>query len=270
MIDDLDTQIDTLTLKYHQAEINAEQGKKKAELTMRQNLIKSDTADALYENTIAELEAKVQTAQLKVEELQSDIDEAASYLADGIITATSDGTVMSVNYAVGDKIKNTDSLTSSPLAVIGNTDVVYVSVSVDQEDIGSLEIGDPAQVVLSAFEDTYYDAVIYSISTSPAMGGTSTVSYAVTVQLQGDTSGIFNGMSATVTFVSKQVEDVIYVSNRAVTVEDGKSYVKIKDENGEAVKTEVTTGFSDGSNVEIQSGVNEGDIVLIESKVSSK
>ena len=270
MIDDLDTQIDTLTLKYHQAEINAEQGKKKAELTMRQNLIKSDTADALYENTIAELEAKVQTAQLKVEELQGDIDEAASYLADGIITATSDGTVMSVNYAVGDKIKNTDSLTSSPIAVIGNTDVVYVSVSVDQEDIGSLEIGDPAQVVLSAFEDTYYDAVIYSISTSPAMGGTSTVSYAVTVQLQGDTSGIFNGMSATVTFVSKQVEDVIYVSNRAVTVEDGKSYVKIKDENGEAVKTEVTTGFSDGSNVEIQSGVNEGDIVLIESKVSSK
>ena len=88
--------------------------------------------------------------------------------------------------------------------------------------------------------------------------------------MQGDTSGIFNGMSATVTFVSKQVEDVIYVSNRAVTVEDGKSYVKIKDENGEAVKTEVTTGFSDGSNVEIQSGVNEGDIVLIESKVSSK
>ena len=140
----------------------------------------------------------MQTAQFKVEELQSDIDEAASYLADGIITATSDGTVMSVNYAVGTRVKNTD---SPPVPHCGHRQhrVVYVSVSVDQEDIGVLKSGDPAQVVLSAFEDTYYDAVIYSISTSPAMGGTSTVSYAVTVQLQGDTSGIFNGMSATVT-----------------------------------------------------------------------
>ena len=92
----------------------------------------------------------------------------------------------------------------------------------------------------------------------------------MTVQLIGDTSEIFTGMSAEVTFVSKQVEDVIYVSNRAVTTEDGKSYVKIKNDAGEIVKTEVVTGFSDGQYVEIQSGVNEGDIVLIESQVASK
>lgn len=269
-IDDFNDQIDTLTLKYYQAEINAEQGKRQAELTMQQNLIKSESADALYDNTIAELEANVQSAQLKVEELQNDIDDAASYLADGIITATCSGTVMEVNYSEGDTVKNTDSMTSSPIAVIGNNDVVYVTVSVDQEDIGNLAIGDPAQVVLSAFEDLYYDASVYSISTIPAMSGTSTVSYNVTVQLIGDTSEIFTGMSAEVTFVSKQVEDVIYVSNRAVTTEDGKSYVKIKNDAGEIVKTEVVTGFSDGQYVEIQSGVNEGDIVLIESQVASK
>ena len=48
MIDDLDTQIDTLTPEIPPGRKSMQsRAKKKAELTMRQNLIKSDTADAL-------------------------------------------------------------------------------------------------------------------------------------------------------------------------------------------------------------------------------
>lgn len=57
------------------------------------------------------------------------------------------------------------------------------------------------------------------------------------------------------------------MSNRAVFREGTKSFVKVRDEGGNIVKQEVTTGFSDGINVEIITGLSEGDIVLIESKV---
>ena len=40
------------------------------------------------------------------------------------------------------------------------------------------------------------------------------------------------------------------------------------DENGSIVEKDVTTGFSDGVNVEITEGLSQGDTVLIESKVS--
>lgn len=49
--------------------------------------------------------------------------------------------------------------------------------------------------------------------------------------------------------------------------ERDKSYVKVRDDSGNIVKQEVTTGFSDGVHVEVVAGLSEGDIVLIESKV---
>ena len=70
-------------------------------------------------------------------------------------------------------------------------------------------------------------------------------------------------------FGEEKVQDVVMVSNRTVTTENGKSYVKVKNEDGSISTVEVETGFSNGSMVEIVSGLEEGQIALIESKVSS-
>ena len=60
---------------------------------------------------------------------------------------------------------------------------------------------------------------------------------------------------------------MLYVSNKAIINEGTSYYVKMKDENGIIQKVQVITGFSDGINVEITSGLEEGDTVLIESQV---
>ena len=95
------------------------------------------------------------------------------------------------------------------------------------------------------------------------------VTYIVTIILEGDVSGLFQGMTGEITFITKDTEDVIFVSNRAIIRESNQSYVKVKDDNGKIQKVIVTTGFSDGINVEIIEGLSIGDIVLIESKVNS-
>ena len=77
------------------------------------------------------------------------------------------------------------------------------------------------------------------------------------------------GMTGDITFITKETQEVMYVSNRAVTRDGKKSYVKVKDENGNIKITEVKTGFSDGVNVEIIEGLNVGDVVLIESKIQN-
>ena len=77
-------------------------------------------------------------------------------------------------------------------------------------------------------------------------------------------------MSGDVTFITRQKPAVLYVSNQSIINESGKQYVKIKGEDGEPKLIEIVTGFSDGSNVEVLSGLKEGDIVLIESKVRTK
>ena len=91
--------------------------------------------------------------------------------------------------------------------------------------------------------------------------------YEVTVTVKGDVSGLFQGMTGDITFVTGQSEETLYVYQRAVITENGKSYVKIREEDGNITKKEITTGFSDGTYIQVLEGLSEGDVVLMESKV---
>ena len=93
------------------------------------------------------------------------------------------------------------------------------------------------------------------------------VVYEVTVTVQGDVSGLFQGMTGDITFITRQSEETLYVYKRAVITENGKSYVKVREDNGNIVKREITIGFSDGTYIQVVEGLSEGDVVLIESKV---
>lgn len=75
-------------------------------------------------------------------------------------------------------------------------------------------------------------------------------------------------MTGDLTFITRETEEVLYVSNRAIFRDGTRSYVKIG-ENGSVTEKDIVTGFSDGENVEIREGLSEGDIVLIESRVNS-
>ena len=65
----------------------------------------------------------------------------------------------------------------------------------------------------------------------------------ITVKLGGETSKLYEGMTAQVTFITKETETVVYVSNRAVSRENGKSYVKKKEADGSITRQEIITGF---------------------------
>lgn len=77
-------------------------------------------------------------------------------------------------------------------------------------------------------------------------------------------------MTGNVTFIAAQAKDVCYVSKKAVTTENHNTYVKVKREDGSVEQVQVTTGISDGINIEISDGVEEGDTVLIESQVKAE
>ena len=186
------------------------------------------------------------------------------YITDGIITAPIDGLVMSVNCSEGDTMEADSELVS--LA----TQTAYVTLSVSQDDIADLELGMEVQMVFDAYDDETFTGTIDSISYTAARMGSTSVSYAVNILMDGHPDNIYEGMTCDATFITRQESDCLYVSYRAVTTaDDGTETVKLLTDTGETVVTTVTTGFSDGRNVQILSGLEEGDIVLIESRVNS-
>lgn len=227
----------------------------------QETLFSYEYAEIEYENTIAKIDNDVASAQLNVDNIISDINSISLALDNGTITAPANGFVMSVATA-GEDLRSESALIS-----IADRDVINVLVSISQDDIATIQVGADAQVTFDAYDDYIIPSVVDSINiTSSGM----TVNYTVTIVC--DITDIpeltiYQGMTCDVTFIQRQVNDVLTVSNKCVTSENGKQYVKVL-KDGEIYQTEIVTGFSDGFDVEIISGVNEGDIVILESVVN--
>ena len=71
------------------------------------------------------------------------------------------------------------------------------------------------------------------------------------------------GLSASLDITTSSSENVLFVPIQSVYEEDGKSYVDLVAEDGSTEKTEVTTGIFNYDFIEIKSGLNKGDTILI-------
>ncbi len=146
--------------------------------------------------------------------------------------------------------------------VIAKGDKMLVTMNVDELDILSMKKGLSAEVTLDAIENSVFTGEITSVSGN-ASGSGGVAQYPVEIVLD-KTEDMLSGMNASVEVIVEQAENVLVVPLLAVSDEGGKSYVYAGyDESGEKLtdKVEVTLGRSDEINVEILSGLSEGDSV---------
>ncbi len=224
-----------------------------------------NNAGAEYNYTVDSTNNSVATAQATVDELQLELDMLTAIATDGSVISPIDGYVMTVASA-GDELH-----ADTEVANIAESDMVYVSVSIPQEDIADIEVGMPVNIIFDAYDDFVLPSEVDNISITPSAGMQSSVNYTVTMICYisaFEDMVIYQGMTADVTFVEKQVVDALVISNKCLITEDGKQYVQRLTQSGEIEKVEVQTGFSDGFDVEIVSGLTEGDTVIIESAVT--
>ncbi len=233
-----------------------------AENTYELRLLAYENAQETYDITLAYLEEDLLAQQEVYGEAESKWNEFSTHISGNAVQAKYDGIITSVALAEGDSLT-----TGATVVTLYDTEDVSMTVSLEEEDMTSIQVGGLANICFTAYPEEVYKAVISEISDGET-DSSGTTTYDVTVTLQGDVSGLFQGMTGEITFITKESEEVLYVSNRAIIREGKKSYVKVKDSSGNVKKVEVETGFSDGVSVEIINGLKEGDIVLVESKVS--
>lgn len=214
-------------------------------------------ADQLHEIDLDGIEDDLNEAKDTLSEAEEALAEFTENIGDGIVYAEYTGTVTEVAYAAGDTITNEES-------IVTYTDPanVTITVSVSQEDISNISTGMEAGIELDAYKSDQFSGVVDSISTSSS-AGSSTVNYEVSVLFSGDISKVYSGMTGNVTFTGESVQDTLYISNKAVYMTGTKCYVKVLDADGNIREQEIKTGFSDGSVVSIESGLEEGEIILI-------
>ena len=227
------------------------------------------TATEAYNVSVERSDFDAQTAQADYDDAKGKLDEFDGYLTDNVIASGYSGVVTEVSLEAGDTVN-----AGNTLLILNDYDEVTVTVSVEESELANIREGDSVNVSIASYPDDEFTGVVEDIGESAYNSSTGTTYVEISVKLGGETSKLYEGMTAQITFITKETETVTYVSNRAIIRENGKSYVKRrlpaseKEPDGAIIKQEVTTGFSDGINVEIKEGLSEGDTVLIESKVS--
>lgn len=256
--------LDNATKNYNSALRNYEKGVLSAKETYDLRILASKYAKESYDITLAYLEEDASEQEKIYADAKEKWDEFSSHISGNSVVARYNGVITDVGLSKGDSIN-----TGSMLVSLYNLEDVTMTVTVYEEDMEDIVVDGMAYVNLIAYPDTTFKANVKEISDA-STDSNGNVYYEVTVVMKGDTSGLFQAMTGEVTFVTGQSEETLYVLKRAIVTENDKNYVKIKNEDGMVLKKEVTTGFTDGTNIQILSGLKEGDIVLIESKVSTK
>ena len=144
---------------------------------------------------------------------------------------------------------------------IASNEEVTVSINVDELDILSVAEGQTVAVTLDALEgETFEGTITYVAGT--ASSGSSSAKYPVKITLN-KTEDMKLGMSASATISIDEAEDAVLIPVNALQEKGDSAFVYTgKDSDGNLTdKVEVETGLSDGSQVEIIRGLEEGDTV---------
>lgn len=254
--------VKTAQQSYDGAQRSLARGRLSAAQTLALRQLAYNTAQETYDIALAYLEEDAGEQESIYQETVEKWEEYSSHISDNAVLSQYNGIITGVNLNEGDSIS-----TNTALVTLYDMDEVTVTVSVAEEDMRDIALGSMANISFTAYPDSIFKGEVTEISDA-STDSAGNVTYEVTTTLQGDVSGLFQGMTGEITFITKESESVLYVSNRAVIREGTQSYVKVRNENGSIETKEIRTGFSDGINVEILEGLSEGDIVLIESKVS--
>lgn len=261
-VEQAEENVTTAQTAYNKAERELAQGKLSATETKQLRTLAYDTAQETYDIALGYLAQELSDQQETYDETLEKWNEFSTYIDGNAVCARYNGVITSVELEAGDKIS-----TGTSLVTLYDMDEVTMTVTVDEDDMTDISLGSAANVALTAYPEDLFTAKVTAIGDA-ASDSSGNITYDVTVTLEGDVSGLFQSMTGDVTFVTEETADVLYVSRRAIITEDDKTYVKVKTADGSVEKKEVTTGLSDGSNIEISGDIAEGDTVLIESSIT--
>ena len=196
-----------------------------------------------------------QLADIKAAE--ADIARAEADLARTLIVSPFAGVITALDAEAGQIVSSN----SAAVSMIGNG-TFQIESFVPEVNVVLLEVRDSAAITLDAYgENETFAARIISIDPAETVrDGVST--YRVLLQFDAADERVRAGMTANVRIKTEEKSDVLAIPQGLIVERGGKKYVTVVSGKG-TVEREVTTGsVSSLGDIEILSGLNEGDVVV--------
>lgn len=240
-------------------------------------------------------EAAKQSAYYNVKSAQASVNEAKDNLSRTTIYAPMTGTISKLSVELGERVVGTQQMAGTEIVRVANLNNMEVVVDVNENDIVKIEIQDSTIVEVDAYLKKQFKGIVTEIANSAASAASADQvtnfkvkvrileeSYADLIEGKPENYSPFRpGMTATVDIITNTRNNIIGVPISSIVIKNDTSdskKVSVKDQittdtdkkfecvfikDGETAKLRVIkTGIQDNSNIEIISGLKEGEEVI--------
>ncbi len=211
-----------------------------------------------------ELEDYLSPELTQIRDARLAVESASLALENTRLTAPADGVVTTLYYKMGEIVNP-----GTPVVVLSDLAALEAEVNLDETDVVRIALGMPVAVSVDAFPGVALSGQVIEIApTADVQSGV--VLYPVTVRLDpaslasssGQALPLRSGMTVNVSFPIEKRSETLLVPFRAVETEGGQAYLTRVTASG-SERVAVRLGLITDSQVEILSGIQEGDVVTV-------
>jgi HlyD family secretion protein len=193
-------------------------------------------------------------AEAKLHDAKAAVALAQHRLDLGIVKAPMSGTIYEFNLKVGAYLE-----AGAQVALVGNLDQVKVIVYVDEPDLGRVDLNMPVVITSESRPGQKWTGHVDKLPTEVTSLNTRTVGEVSTV-IDNPRHDLLPGVSVDASIISKVVNDALVVPKAALRRSGSADGVYRLE--GKVIKwTVVRAGISDINNVQILSGLKDGELV---------
>jgi len=258
-----------------------------SDINLKQAQVNYDREENLYNMKLVsadEFDKIKQALQQAKEEKVAAID-ALQVVRDGVsksnasasstlIRSTISGRILDIPVKVGNMVILSNNFNDgTTIASVANMNDLIFRGNIDETEVGQLVNDMPMKITIGALQDLKFDANLEYISPKAVENnGANQFEIKAAVKL-AEGSQIRSGYSANAEIVLSSVSKVLSVPESAIEFSGDSTFVYIikgEGKNKTYERTQVTTGLSDGVNIEIKKGVTQKDKVRGPEKIADE
>ena len=246
-----------------------------AEINLKQAQTNYEREKSLYDKKLVSDEEYDQVLQAynQAKEEKNAAQESLEVIRDGVsksnatgsstlVRSTITGLILDIPVKVGNSVIQANTMNDgTTVATVANMSDLIFDGNIDETEVGSLVEGMPMLISIGAIADYSTEAALEYISPK-AVENNGANQFEIKAAVKSDGSHtIRSGYSANAEIVLERVDSVLVIPESALEFDGPDTYVYLKGGEEGYTRTPVTTGLSDGLNIEIRSGLSEGDKV---------
>lgn len=237
-------------------------------------LVSADEYDKIAQ-ALRQAREESAAAQDNLEVVRDGVSKTNASASSTLIRSTVTGLILDIPVKVGNSVILANTFNDgTTIATVANMNDLIFRGNIDETEVGRLTTGMTMKITIGALQDLKFDARLEYISPKATdQNGANQFEIKAAVNLHTSSEQIRSGYSANAEIVLAEARGVLSVPESAIEFSGNDTFVYVVKGSGKEKTYErrkVTTGLSDGINIEIRSGLKKGETVRGPKKVAGE